>query len=97
MNVVLGIWDKLSRAVVVLLFVAALLGVVVWDLPLIRQNENYRRAILQYQAKIKREEDRQRQMESAIRALRTDARTIERVAREKLGYIKPGEFMIRFD
>ena len=39
MKVDLGIWDKLTRLVIFLLFVAGVLGVAVWYLPLIRQNE----------------------------------------------------------
>ncbi|SVC66129.1 uncharacterized protein METZ01_LOCUS318983, partial [marine metagenome] len=33
----LGIWDKLTKAVVFLLIIAALLAVAVWYLPLIKQ------------------------------------------------------------
>jgi hypothetical protein len=37
-----GIWDKLTKAVVFLLVIAALLAVAVWYLPLIKQNERMR-------------------------------------------------------
>ena len=46
MKVDLGIWDKLTRLVIFLLFVAGVLGLAVWYLPLIKQNERMRREIL---------------------------------------------------
>jgi cell division protein FtsB len=36
-------------------------------------------------------------MEATIRARRTDSRAVERLAREKLGFIKPGETRIQFE
>ncbi len=97
MNVDLGIWDRLRRLVVLLLFIAGVLGVVVWYLPLIRQNEKFRQQILQRNQQVRLEEERGRQMEAAIRSLRTDPKAVERIAREKLGYIKPGETRIQFE
>jgi cell division protein FtsB len=97
MKVDLGIWAKLSRLVVLLLFLAGLVGVAVWYLPLIQQNERYRQRVLQRQIEIREQEERARQLEAAIRALRTDPRSVERLAREKLGYVKPGETRIQFE
>jgi cell division protein FtsB len=97
MNVDLGIWAKMSRLVVLLLFVAGVVGIAVWYLPLIDKNERYRQRILQKSMEIRQEEERGRQLEAAIKALRTDPRAVERLAREKLGYIKPGETRIQFD
>jgi hypothetical protein len=37
MHVNLGIWDKLSKLMVFLLFIAGILGVSVWYFPLIKQ------------------------------------------------------------
>ena len=42
MKVDLGIWDKLTRVVIFLLFVAGILLVAIWYLPLIKQNERMR-------------------------------------------------------
>ena len=39
MKVDLSIWDKLTRVVIFLLFVAGILLVAIWYLPLIKQNE----------------------------------------------------------
>ena len=49
MNVDLGIWTKLTRVVVFLLLLAGVLGVAVWYLPVIRQNERMRREVLRLQ------------------------------------------------
>jgi cell division protein FtsB len=97
MHVDLGIWSKLTRLVIFLLIVAGVLCVVVLYLPLIRHNQGVRKEILNLEDHIKQQEEYGRQMDSTIRALKTDPKAIERVAREKLGYVKPGETMIRFE
>src|SRR6185436_15897023 len=91
MNVDLGIWGKLTRIVAVLLVAAVILGVVVWYLPLIKQNERMRKEIIELQAEIRKQEEQPRRLDATIRALRSDPKTVERLAREKLGYAKPGE------
>ena len=97
MNVDLGIWAKLTRVVIFLLFLAGILGVAVWYLPLIERNENYRKEILRLDERIQKEEDKKRQLKAAIEALQRDPKAVERLARERLGYAKPGETVIRFE
>lgn len=97
MNVDLGIWSKLTRVVVFLLFVALLLAVALWYLPVIKQNERMRRVVLQLDTQIAKAEDNNRQLKTSIEALRFDPKAVERLARERLGYAKPGETMIHFD
>jgi len=97
MNVNLGIWDKLTRLVIFLLFVAGVLGLAVWYLPLIRQNEAMRKAILRLDAQIQKEEETGRQLKSSIDSLRYNPKAVERLARETFGYAKPGETVIRFE
>ena len=97
MNVDLGIWGKLTRVVVFLLCVAFLLAVAVWYLPLIKQNERMRRVVLQLDTQIAKAEENNRQLKTSIEALRYDPKAVERLARERLGYAKPGETMIHFD
>jgi cell division protein FtsB len=96
-NVDLGIWGKLTRVVVFLLCVAGVLGVAVWYLPLIKQNERMRRVVLQLDTQIAKVEENNRQLKTSIEALRYDPKAVERLARERLGYAKPGETVIRFD
>ncbi len=97
MNVDLGLWDKLSRLVLFLLFLAGLLAVAVWYLPLIRHNERFRKEILRLDAKIQQEEQTARTLRSAMEALRHDPKAVERLAREQLNYAKPGETVIHFE
>lgn len=97
MNVNLSIWDKLNRIAIFLVFVAVLLVVAVWYLPLIKTNERYRREILRLDAEIQKQEETGRQLKSSIEALRRDPKAIGRLAREQFGYGKPGETVIRFD
>jgi cell division protein FtsB len=96
-NVDLGIWDKLSGLMAVLIFLAAALAVVVWYIPLFRQNERMRKEIQSLQGQIRREEQAGRQLENQIKALREDPKTLERMAREKLGYAKTNETVLYFE
>ena len=97
MNVETNLWDKLTGVVIFLLFIAGLLGVAVWYLPLIHQNESFRKRILQIDAQIEKEHEIGKQLQSSIDALRRDPKAVERLARERLGYAKPGETVIRFE
>jgi cell division protein FtsB len=91
------LWDKLSRVVVFLLFVAGLLGVFFWYLPLIQQNQRYRKEIYALDAKIAEQERLARQYKYSIEQLQNDTRTLERMAREKLGLARTNETVIRFE
>ena len=97
MKVDLGIWGKLTRLVVFLLCVAGVLGVAVWYLPIIKQNERMRRVVLQLDTQIAKADENNRQLKTSIEALRYDPKAVERLARERLGYAKPGETVIRFE
>ena len=97
MNVNLGIWDKLSRVIIFLLFLAGLLGVFVWYLPLIKQNQRFRRDLLVLETKIQEQERLGRHLRLSIDAVQNDPRTVERLAREKLGLARTNETVIRFE
>ena len=97
MKVDLGIWHKLNRLVIFLLFIAGILGVAVWYLPLIKQNERMRKSNLRLEAEIQKEEETARLLKASIDALRYDSKAVERLARERLGYAKAGETVIRFE
>ena len=93
----LGIWDKLTKAVVFLLIIAALIAVAVWYLPLIKQNERMRAEILRLEQEVATEVETADRRKLAIEAMRNDPETVERYAREKLGLAKTGETVIRFE
>jgi cell division protein FtsB len=97
MNVDLGIWGKLTRVVTFLLFVAVVLILAVPYLPLIKTNERYRQELLRYDEKIHKQEEVGKQLRASIDALCKDPKAIERLARERLGYAKAGETVIRFE
>jgi len=97
MNVDLGIWGKLTKVVVGLVVLAFLLLIGMCYLPLIHQNERMRREILRLDAQLQKEEEKSRQLKTEIEALRNDPKTIERLTREKLGYARPDETVVRFE
>lgn len=97
MNVNLGIWDKLTKLVVFLLFVAGLIGVFYWYLPLVQQNQRYRKEIIALEGRIAAEERQGKQLRAYIDTLQNDPRAIERLAREKLSLAKTNEMVVRFE
>jgi len=97
MKVNVSIWDTLTRVVIFLLFVAGILLVAIWYLPLIKQNERMRKEILRLDTLIQGEEKASKQLRRSIEALDHDPKAVERLARERLGYAKPGEIVIRFE
>ncbi|MGD0614614.1 MAG: septum formation initiator family protein [Verrucomicrobiota bacterium] len=97
MNVDLGIWGKLTRVVIFLFLIAGLMGLAVWYLPLIRTNERMRKETFRQDTQIQKQEEISKQLKASIDALRYDPKAVERLARERLGYAKPGETVIRFE
>ena len=63
-------------------------------LPLIQQNERMRRKIDRLDAELEQQKAIARQLRAEFDALRNDPKTVERLAREKLGYAKPDETVI---
>ena len=96
-NVDLGIWKKLTHAVIVLLLVAFGMLVFAWYLPLIHQNERMRKQIQQLNDQIQTEEATNKKMWAEVNALKNDPQAIERLVRERLGYARTNETIIRFE
>lgn len=97
MNVDLGIWTKLTRVVVFLLVVAIIAGVALWYYPVIKKNERMRGVILQLDKKQEQEKELNKQLKTATETLQKDPKAVERLARERLGYAKPGETIVHFE
>jgi cell division protein FtsB len=93
----LGIWSKLTQVVIALVAVAILLVIGMTYLPLIQQNENYRREIDRLDVEIQKQAEMSKELKSEIDALSNDPKTVERLAREKLGYAKPDETVVHFE
>ncbi len=96
MKVDLGIWHQLTRLMVVVIGITALTGLVYWYLPLIRTNERMRQKNLSLETEVAEREKRVVQEEAAMKLLQNDPKTIERMARQKLGFAKTGEVVIFF-
>jgi cell division protein FtsB len=91
-----SIWDKLFRLVLALLVIAGLLGIFLWYQPVIQENQRMRRDKLELDKKIDKEMEAARKLDGDLRELQNPT-TIERLARERLSYAKPGENVIHFD
>jgi cell division protein FtsB len=91
-----SIWDKLFRLVLALLVIASLMGIFLWYRPVIEQNQDLRRKKLDLEGKIDIENETAKKLDAQLRALQSPT-TIERLARERLSYAKPGENVIHFD
>ena len=96
MNAGQSIWDKLFRLVLALLVFAGVLGVFLWYQPVIQENQLMRRDKLDLDKKIEKEQETARKLDADLRALQNPM-TIERLARERLNWAKPGEDVIHFD
>jgi cell division protein FtsB len=96
-NVDNGIWSKLTKIVVGLIVLAVLLLIGMCYLPLIQENTRMRAQILKLDQQLQAEQEKSGQLQAQIDALRNDSKTIERLAREKLGYAKPDETVIWFE
>jgi cell division protein FtsB len=96
-NVDLGIWSKLTKIVVGLVVLAVLLLIGMCYLPLIQENTRMRSQILKLNQQLAAETNQLAQLQNQIDALRSDPKTFERLAREKLGYAKPDETVLRFE
>ncbi len=96
MNVNVGIWDKVTQTIVILIVLFMLAGIGVWYLPLIQQNKRMRQELIGLDNEIARQTAIAERAKIEIDAIQSDPKTIERLARERLGYAKPGETVIRF-
>jgi cell division protein FtsB len=93
----LGIWSKLTQVIVALVAIAVLLLIGMEYLPLIEQNEQMRRRIDTLDAELDKQRQISKQLQAEFEALRADPKTVERLAREKLGYARADETVIHFE
>jgi cell division protein FtsB len=96
MNLGESIWDRLTRLVLGLVVVAVMLGIAVWYQPVINANRGMRARKLELEQKIAAETETARKLDAALRAMQ-DPKTVERLARERLSYARPGEEVILFE
>ena len=53
--------------------------------------------VLRLDTQVQKEEETSRQLKASIDGLQHDPKALERLARERLGYAKPGEMVVRFE
>ncbi len=82
---------------VALVAIAVLLLIGMTYLPLIQQNEQMRRRIDVLDGELEKQRQTAKQLQTEFDALRSDTKTVERLAREKLGYAKADETVIHFE
>lgn len=93
----LGVWSRLTQAVVALVVVAILILIGLTYLPLIHQNERYRQEIQRLDAELQKQDAISKELRADIDSLRNDPATVARLVREKLGYAKADETVIHFE
>jgi cell division protein FtsB len=97
MKVNLGIWSWLTQVVVALVAIAALLLIGIAYLPVIQENEQMRRRIDVLDSELQKQKEESKHLQAELDALRTDPKTVERLAREQLDYAKPDETVVHFE
>jgi cell division protein FtsB len=83
--------------VLVLIVLAGVVLLVVCYLPGTERKQRMLREIQTTEAQAKKEAETQRALTGAINTLRNDPKAVERLARDKFGYAKPGETVVRFE
>jgi cell division protein FtsB len=91
-----SIWDKLSRVALTLLVLAALIAIALWYEPVVLANQRIRERKLALEHKIDIQMEIARKLDASLRAMQ-DPITVERLARERLSYARPGEDVIHFE
>ena len=97
MKVDFGIWSRLTQVVLALVGLAVLLLIGMAYVEPIKQNEQMRRRIDTLDAELDKQKQIAKQLQAEFDALRNDPKTVERLAREKLGYARSNEIVIYFD
>lgn len=91
------VWDRLSNAVMVLLVVAFLATMVLLYLSLIPTENQLRKHIYSLDTKLQQEKRLERQLQATLHAVEKDSNTVERLARERLGWGRTNETIFRFE
>lgn len=91
-----GIWENLTRLLRLLVLGGLIIFLALQFKPVIERNRRMYRQLLQLEAEKRELDEERRQLELMLRSLTRDPKTIERLARERLGYSRPGETVIKF-
>lgn len=92
-----NVWLRLTRALWVLVALAIAILIGLCYLPLIRQNESLHKELMRLDQALQQQSEVLARKRLTVQALQTDPKTIERLAREKLGLARPGETVLYFE
>ncbi len=92
-----GVWGTLRKIAITLVVGAILGGLGIWYISILKQTTRLQREIEAKQEIRKKQLEICQKYEEEIIALRTDPDTVERMVREKLGYVKPNETIYIFE
>ena len=79
---------------------AAVLGIAVWYEPVVQENQRMREEKFELDTKIDQETKVAKRLETQLRSFENPAlekTLVERLARERLSYAKPGENVVHFE
>lgn len=76
--------------------VVVILAGIISSLPLWREKAAQQKQYLMLQEEFRQEQSRTKELVDRINAVRTDPKTVERLAREKFGLARPGETIFKF-
>lgn len=86
----------MPRLISLLVAVVVVLTGIFTSLPLLRQKAAQKRAFLQLQEDVRVEQLRAKELSDKIQSVRSDRKTVERLAREKFGLGRSGETIFKF-
>jgi len=95
-----NIWNTLARVLGVLLVMAAVLAVAVWYAPVVQENQRMREEKFELDRKIDQEARLAKKLETQLHSFENpilEKTIVERLARERLSYARPGENVIHFE
>ena len=92
----MNFWKFIHRICLILIVALVLAIVLRLFLPLIQRQKELRAKVEEVRLDIQREAEQLRQLKRKQEKLQEDPRFIEKIAREDLGYAKPGETVFRF-
>ena len=92
----MNFWKFIHRICLILIVALVVAIVLRLFLPLIQRQKELRAKVEEVRLDIQREAEQLRMLKLKQEKLQEDPRFIEKIAREDLGYAKPGETVFRF-
>ncbi len=94
-----GDWIRslLTKILYLLIFVAALILLICWFLPLVREQQRQQHALQALKQQVEQEKLTYNKQTKKLTLLQNDPAYIELLARDKLDLMKPGETIFRMD